>query len=67
MRCSRCGGEMAYEFFQDMEDDTGNLFFYGWRCIICGEILDSVIMSNREKRPAPLINKNKKLISASRR
>ncbi len=66
MRCIRCNGEMAYEVFQDMRDDTGNISFYGWRCIICGEILDPVIMSNRKNRPAPFINKNKKLIVSSR-
>jgi hypothetical protein len=66
MQCSRCSGEMAYEFFQDMEDDTGNIMFYGWRCIICGEILDPVIVSNRKNRPPPLLNKNKKLIVSSK-
>ncbi len=66
MQCERCNGEMAYECFQDMDDDTGNLFFYGWRCLLCGEILDSVIVSNRQNRPAPLLNRNKKLITSSR-
>jgi uncharacterized Zn finger protein len=67
MECPRCSGEMAYEVFQDMQDDTGNLCFYGWRCIICGEILDPVIVSNRKSRPAPLINKNKKYIVSSKK
>jgi uncharacterized Zn finger protein len=67
MECPRCSGEMAYEVFQDMQDDTGNISFYGWRCIICGEILDSVIVSNRKNRPAPLINKNKKYIVSSKK
>lgn len=67
MRCPRCFGKMAYECFQDMEDDTGNLFFYGWRCILCGEILDSVIMSNRKNRPEPLVSKNRKLFVSSKK
>jgi uncharacterized Zn finger protein len=67
MGCPRCRGEMAYEVFQDMQDDTGNISFYGWRCIICGEILDSVIVSNRKNRPEPLINKNKKLMVSSKK
>ena len=67
MRCPRCIGEMAYEVFQDMEDDTGNLYFYGWRCILCGEILDSVIVSNRKNRPEPLVSRNKKYIVSSRK
>jgi hypothetical protein len=67
MDCPRCNGEMAYEVFQDMQDDTGNLFFHGWRCILCGEILDPVIVSNRKSRPAPLVNKNKKYIVSSKK
>lgn len=66
MNCPRCNGSMAYEPFQDMRDDTGHLVFFGWRCIICGEILDPVIVSNRKNRPSPIVNKNRKFIIASR-
>lgn len=65
MNCPRCNSEMAYEFFQDMWDDTGRLCFYGWRCIICGEILDPVIMSNRQSRPAPMLQKNYRYMASS--
>jgi len=67
MRCLRCIGEMAYEVFQDMQDDTGNLSFYGWRCIHCGEILDSVIVSKRKNRPEPLVSRNRKLFVSSKK
>ena len=43
MDCPRCKGVMAQEVFEDLLDDTGNLSFNGWRCLICGEILDPVI------------------------
>ncbi len=42
MRCHRCKGMMVYEkFYGDCE------FFYGWRCVVCGEIIDQVILENR--------------------
>ncbi|MBI3351142.1 MAG: hypothetical protein HY036_01040 [Nitrospirae bacterium] len=67
MQCHRCKGEMVVEKFQDFNDDTGRLNFHGWRCLICGEIFDPVIYSNRRQHPPPLIGKNRKLIIASKR
>lgn len=66
MQCPRCTGSMIFEVFQDMQDDTGKISFSGYRCLICGEILDPVIVANRQNRPAPLLNKNRKLIVSSR-
>jgi len=48
---------MVKDVFEDMGDDTGTLCFNGWRCVICGEILDPVIVRNRETRPSPLIGR----------
>ena len=42
MKCHRCGGTMAYEKFFGATED-----FFGWRCILCGEIVDQVILKNR--------------------
>ena len=47
MDCPRCKGVMTQEVFEDLLDDTGNLCFKGWRCLLCGEILDPVIANNR--------------------
>lgn len=52
--CPRCHNVMVEEYFQDLRDDTGSLRFKGWRCIICGEILDPIILQNRAVRPKPL-------------
>lgn len=46
MRCPRCKGMMANQIFEDLAE-TGDFFFYGWRCVNCGEIIDPVIVSNR--------------------
>jgi hypothetical protein len=55
---------MAYDNFQDLNNDTGELSFSGWRCMICGEILDAVIASNRTNRTTPLQNRNRKFLSS---
>jgi hypothetical protein len=34
---------MAYENFYGLQEH-----FWGWRCILCGEIVDQVIMENRQ-------------------
>lgn len=52
MQCPRCKGTMTYEFFEDIQESL--YFFYGWRCVQCGEVLDPLILSNRKTRRAPL-------------
>ena len=47
MPCPRCSGLMVNDWFQDLLDDTGEIDFYGTRCVMCGEILDPVILMNR--------------------
>lgn len=60
MNCPRCHGVMVRDVFEDLRDDTGSLHFNGWRCLICGEILDPVIATNRESRPMPLLGRARK-------
>jgi hypothetical protein len=42
MKCHRCNGTMTNERFYGPGDP-----FLGWRCLICGEILDPLIRENR--------------------
>lgn len=42
MRCGKCNGMMVFEKFYSEED-----YFFGWRCVRCGEIIDNVILENR--------------------
>ncbi len=42
MKCPRCNGLMIYERYQDIMG-----VFDAWRCVICGEILDEVVLENR--------------------
>ena len=43
MKCNRCGGLMVHENFYTLE--IANL--HEWRCVPCGEIVDEVILENR--------------------
>jgi hypothetical protein len=47
MKCNRCRGLMSYEKFYGRTED-----YFGWRCIICGEIVDEVILENRFRKKA---------------
>ena len=50
--CPRCGGMMVVEHFQDIRDDIGRSSD-GLKCILCGELLDAVILENRSKEATP--------------
>ncbi len=58
---------MVKDVFEDLEDDTGSLYFTGWRCILCGEILDPVIETNRGSRRAPMVGRARKKFASSLR
>ena len=40
--CTRCGGLVIPEAFRDFD-----LISLGWRCLLCGEMVDGVILRNR--------------------
>jgi hypothetical protein len=44
MKCYRCNGTMVYEVFYGEDGE-----FAGWRCVLCGEIVDNVIVKNRNR------------------
>jgi len=43
MKCLRCSGAMVYDKFYGLQEQ-----FWGWKCLICGEIVDPVILENRQ-------------------
>ena len=49
MTCQRCGGRMIFEKFYDISN-----VFSAWHCVICGEILDAVILLHRLSQDANL-------------
>jgi len=49
MKCHRCQGWMVNEKFYG-----AGIPYWGWRCVFCGEILDPLILENRNhfRKPA---------------
>jgi hypothetical protein len=62
MTCTRCDGLMVLERFEDIKDDTGQINFHAWHCLVCGEILDEVIITNRSNHQKPMPHRNRKLM-----
>lgn len=56
MQCPRCRGLMIGERFCDLYEDIEKKCFEGWRCILCGEILDPMILMNRATSGSPLVH-----------
>lgn len=42
MRCHRCSNLMVYERFYGVDEH-----YSGWRCVLCGEIIDQIIARRR--------------------
>jgi hypothetical protein len=42
MKCLRCGGTMVEDKFYSPQD-----WFWGLKCVLCGEIIDPLILKNR--------------------
>jgi uncharacterized Zn finger protein len=47
MKCDRCGGRMSFEHFMGRGGKEGIWSYEAWRCLFCGEVLDSQILINR--------------------
>lgn len=41
-RCDRCGGLMVREYVAELDSEC-------WKCVICGERVDALILAHREE------------------
>ena len=48
--CTRCGGLMVQDFCLDVLGNISESEFAAKRCVQCGEVVDSVILLNRQLR-----------------
>ena len=55
--CPRCHNLMVEETFVDRETSPSVSSFTGWRCLICGEILDPLILEHRRAQREPMIGR----------
>jgi DNA-directed RNA polymerase subunit RPC12/RpoP len=53
MRCPKCNGVMNFEEFLYGGGGEIPWSYEGWRCVYCGEIVDPLILLNREESKAP--------------
>lgn len=63
MKCPRCKGLMIEDWFQDLMDETGQMSFEGYRCPACGEVLDPLILQNRELGPSGVPGRRRRRLS----
>jgi hypothetical protein len=47
MTCRRCGGFQLWVHFESRKDATAAWEYDGWLCMNCGEIVDPLILLNR--------------------
>lgn len=47
MQCPRCQGTMIMDHFVDLAT-SGEIWAPGWRCLMCGEVLDPLIERHRQ-------------------
>jgi len=52
MECPRCAGLMMSYALAELSHFAQPGEVNCWRCLICGEILDPVIIANRQSRPS---------------
>jgi len=57
MTCPRCHGLMLRDEFLDLEDEAGQYRFVAWRCLLCGEVLDPLIVKHRRSPPEPMVDR----------
>ena len=65
MTCNRCRGLLVEDHCYDLLDDRISL--KAWRCIACGNIVDSVILKNQLEHQARVatVGRGQRLVGAS--
>lgn len=47
--CDRCGGLLVVDHYVDLLDDQGRQSCSAMRCLQCGDLVDPVILKNRQQ------------------
>ena len=49
MTCERCEGLMVSEQICDLQGTNSELGVNGYRCLLCGNVVDATILENRRR------------------
>ncbi|MBI4002449.1 MAG: hypothetical protein HY348_11785 [Nitrospira defluvii] len=52
MTCGRCNGLMVREQICDLQGRSSSLCVDGYRCLLCGDLVDALILENRRRATA---------------
>ncbi len=50
MQCRRCQGMLVADYSFDHLDATSPDLIQTWRCVMCGDVVDPVILHNRRQQ-----------------
>ena len=64
MMCQRCQGLMVSVTLEDTQSTVMREPTLGWRCLLCGEVLDPTIAQHRKGPPMPPLHKPTRRLSA---
>lgn len=53
MTCERCNGLMVREQICDLQGRSSSLCVDGYRCLLCGDLVDALILEHRKRTTAP--------------
>jgi len=67
MNCLRCQSPMMSEVFQNLSGDAGVVWFTGWRCIVCGDMVDPIILKHRQRAQPPPISRTRRRFTVALR
>ena len=51
MTCERCGGLQLQSHFASIQSTAGAWEYEAWHCLNCGDVVDPLILLNRQRRP----------------
>ncbi|MBX3304940.1 MAG: hypothetical protein KF751_02695 [Nitrospira sp.] len=49
MTCQRCAGLMVSEWFYDLQGTSGDFCVEGYRCLVCGNLVDATILQHKRR------------------
>jgi hypothetical protein len=58
---------MIAEVFQNLTGDGGLMWLTGWRCIVCGDMVDATILKHRQSAQSASVSRTRRRFAPSLR